>query len=191
MMIATIKYQEVALNSMRLSFRDKQILLYEGGYIDSDFVDTANNTDFNNLIEDFLEATRLMDKEIDAGNFITVDKQFVMNNVGMFRGIHEADHAKSERRVNYVFNFEFHDSQSFDETNDVSLIFDPVNPPLASISASSDIIRNDIGAGLEPLRVFEHQFSDDWQFVPSLEQWGENVLNWNGRHLKELLGVSE
>ena len=191
MMIATIKYQEVALNSMALSFRDKQILLYEGGYIDSDFVDTANNTDFNNLIEDFLEATRLMDKEIEAGNFITVDKQFVMNNVGMFRGIHEADHAKSERRVNYVFNFEFHDSQSFDETNDVSLIFDPVNPPLASISASSDIIRNDIGAGLEPLRVFEHQFSDDWQFVPSLEQWGENVLNWNGRHLKELLGVSE
>ena len=185
MMIATIKYQEVALNSMRLSFRDKQILLYEGGYIDSDFVDTANNTDFNNLIEDFLEATRLMDKEIEAGNFITVDKQFVMNNVGMFRGIHEADHPKSERRVNYVFNFEFHDSQSFDETNDVSLIFDPANP------VGTNIIINDIGAGLEPLKSFGYQFSDDWQFVPSLEQWGENVLNWNGRHLKELLGVSE
>ena len=184
MMIATIKYQEVALNSMALSFRDKQILLYEGGYIDSDFIHTANKTDMNNLIEDFLEATRLMDKEIDAGNFITVDKQFVMNNVGMFRGIHEADHPKSERRVNYVFNFEFHDSQSFDETNDVSLIFDPANSDAAHMI-------NDIGAGLEPLNSFGHQFSDDWQFVPSLEQWGENVLNWNGRHLKELLGISE
>ena len=55
MMIATIKYQEVALNSMALSFRDKQILLYEGGYIDSDFMDTADNTDFKKLQEDFLE----------------------------------------------------------------------------------------------------------------------------------------
>ena len=187
MMIATIKYQEVALNSMALSFRDKQILLYEGGYIDSDFIDTANNTDFNNLIEDFLEAAKAMDKEIEAGNFITVDKQFVMNNVGMFRGIHEADHPKSERRVNYVFNFEFHDSQSFDETNDVSLIFDPALFP----AKGTNIIISGIGAGLEPLKVFGHQFSDDWQFVPSLEQWGENVLNWNGGHLKELLGISE
>ena len=169
-MIATIKYQEVALNSMALSFRDKQILLYEGGYIDSDFIDTANNTDFNNLIEDFLEAAKAMDKEIEAGNFITVDKQFVMNNVGMFRGIHEADHPKSERRVNYVFNFEFH----------------AANP----VTTQQRII-NDIGAGLEPLKSFGYQFSDDWQFVPSLEQWGENVLNWNGRHLKELLGISE
>ena len=184
MMIATIKYQEVALNSMALSFRDKQILLYEGGYIDSDFMDTADNTDFKKLQEDFLEAAKAMDKEIEAGNFITVDKQFVMNNVGMFRGIHEADHPKSERMVNYVFNFEFHDSQSFDETNDVSLIFDPANSDAAHII-------NDIGAGLEPLKSFEHQFSDDWQFVPSLEHWGENVLNWNGRHLKELLGISE
>ena len=162
---------------MALSFRDKQILLYEGGYIDSDFIHTANKTDMNNLIEDFLEATRLMDKEIDAGNFITVDKQFVMNNVGMFRGIHEADHPKSERRVNYVFNFELIDE-------DVSLIFDPANSDAAHII-------NDIGAGLEPLKSFGYQFSDDWQFVPSLEQWGENVLNWNGRHLKELLGISE
>jgi hypothetical protein len=169
---------------MRLSFRDKQILLYEGGYIDSDFIDTANNADYDNLIEDFLEAAKTMDKEIEAGNFITVDKQFVMNNVGMFRGIHEADHAKSERRVNYVFNFEFEDAQSFDETKDVSLIFDPTEPV-------RNIIINDIIAGLEPLKVFEHQFSDDWQFVPFLEQWGENVLNWNGRHLKELLGISE
>ena len=173
---------------MRLSFRDKQILLYEGGYIDSDFIDTANNADYDNLIEDFLEAAKTMDKEIEAGNFITVDKQFVMNNVGMFRGIHEADHAKSERRVNYVFNFEFEDAQSFDETKDVSLIFDPANPVAKTFP---NIIINDIIAGLEPLKVFEHQFSDDWQFVPFLEQWGENVLNWNGRHLKELLGISE
>ena len=177
MMIATIKYQEVALNSMALSFRDKQILLYEGGYIDSDFIHTANKTDVNNLTEDFLEAAKAMDKEIEAGNFITVDKQFVMNNVGMFRGIHEADHPKSERRVNYVFNFELIDE-------DVSLIFDPANSDAAHII-------NDIGAGLEPLKSFGYQFSDDWQFVPSLEQWGENVLNWNGRHLKELLGISE
>lgn len=175
---------------MRLSFRDKQILLYEGGYIDSDFIDTANNGDYDNLIEDFLEAAKTMDKEIEAGNFITVDKQFVMNNVGMFRGIHEADHAKSERRVNYVFNFEFEDAQSFDETKDVSLIFDPAYA-LGLQSTYPAIIINDIIAGLDPLKVFEQQFSDDWQFVPFLEQWGENVLNWNGRHLKELLGISE
>ena len=171
---------------MRLSFRDKQILLYEGGYIDSDFVDTANNTDFNNLIEDFLEAAKAMDKEIEAGNFITVDKQFVMNNVGMFRGIHDAG-APALKSRNYVFNFEFHDSQSFDETNDVSLIFDPANSdgqPLNTHGKWSSM-------GLEPLQQFGYQFSDDWQFVPSLEQWGENVLNWNGRHLKELLGISE
>ena len=175
MMIATIKYQEVALNSMALSFRDKQILLYEGGYIDSDFIDTANNTDFNNLIEDFLEAAKAMDKEIEAGNFITVDKQFVMNNVGMFRGIHAADVRDVPAQV-YVFNFELIDE-------DVSLIFEPTN--------LARHVKQDIMAGLEALKSFEHQFSDDWQFVPSLEQWGENVLNWNGRHLKELLGISE
>ena len=43
---------------MRLSFRDKQILLYEGGYIDSDFIDTANNADYDNLIEDFFRSSK-------------------------------------------------------------------------------------------------------------------------------------
>ena len=168
---------------MRLSFRDKQILLYEGGYIDSDFIDTANNTDFNNLREDFLEAAKTMDKEIEAGNFITVDKQFVMNNVGMFRGIHDAGGGSLKAQV-YGFNFEFEDPQSFDKTENVSLLF-YLDTPAQHLDLG---IR---GAGLEPLKSFTHQYSDDWQFVPSLEQWGENVLNWNGRHLKELLGISE
>ena len=55
---------------MALSFRDKQILLIEGGYIDLDWVDTANDTDIRNLREDLLEAALTMDNEIDAGNFL-------------------------------------------------------------------------------------------------------------------------
>ena len=164
---------------MSLSFRDKQILLYEGGYIDLDFMDTANDTDINNLREDFLEAAKTMDKEIEAGNFITVDKQFVMNNVGMFRGIHDAGHAKSSRKMNYVFNFEFEDAQSFDKTENVSLIFDPTSPV--------SHIRSDMGVGLEPLKSFTHQFSDDWQFVPSLEEWGNHILNWTPAQLIQLI----
>ena len=164
---------------MALSFRDKQILLYEGGYIDLDYLDTAGITDMNNLREDFLEAAKAMDKEIEAGNFITVDKQFVMNNVGMFRGIHDAGGGSLKAQV-YVFNFEF---QSDDDGGDVSLVF--------YLDTPAQHLNREIGVGLEPLKVFEQQFSDDWQFVPFLEQWGENVLNWNGRHLKELLGISE
>ena len=103
---------------MALSFRDKQIILYEGGYIDVDYTDTANTTDINNLWEDFLEAAKTMDKEIEAGNFITVDKQFVMNNVGMFRGIHEPNELKV-----YVCNIEVDDAEK-EEYSELSLVFD-------------------------------------------------------------------
>lgn len=170
---------------MALSFRDKQILLYEGGYIDSGYVDAAGIDDLNNLKEDFLEAAKTMDKEIEAGNFITVDKQFVMNNVGMFRGIHN-ERFKSHRRPSkvvpeqvYVFNFEFEDPQSFDETNDVSLVFFLDNP--------AQNLNRLIGVGLEPLKSFTHQYSDDWQFVPSLEDWGNPVLNWTHQQLIQMI----
>ena len=102
-----------------------------------------------------------------------------MNNVGMFRGIHDAGGGSLKAQV-YVFNFEF---QSDDDGGDVSLVF--------YLDTPAQHLNREIGVGLEPLKVFEQQFSDDWQFVPFLEQWGENVLNWNGRHLKELLGISE
>ena len=163
---------------MALSFRGKQILLYEGGYINSDFIDTANTADINNLREDFLEAAKTMDKEIEAGNFITVDKQFVMNNVGMFRGIHDAG-APALKSRNYVFNFEFEDAQSFDETHNVSLVFDPTMP--------ASHITSNIGVGLEPLISFEQQFYDEWQFVPSLEDWGYHILNWTPAQLIQLI----
>jgi len=163
---------------MRLSFRDKQILLYEGGYIDLDFMDTANDTDINNLREDLLEAAKTMDKEIEAGNFITVDRQFVMNNVGMFRGIHDAG-APALKSMIYVFNFEFEDYQSFDETNDVSLVFDPPMP--------ASHIRSNIGVGLEPLKSFSHQYYNDWHFVPSLEECGNHILNWTPEQLIQLI----
>ena len=163
---------------MALSFRDKQILLYEGGYIDSDYIDTANDTDINNLREDFLEAAKTMDKEIEAGNFITVDKQFVMNNVGMFRGIHDAG-APALKERNYVFNFEFEDAQSFDETHNLSLVFDLTMP--------ASHIRSNIGVGLEPLISFDRQFYDDWQFVPSLEDWGSHILNWTPAQLIQMI----
>ena len=163
---------------MALSFRDKQILLIEGGYIDLDWVDTANDTDIRNLREDLLEAALTMDNEIDAGNFFNCDKQFVMNNVGMFRGIHEADHAKSSKRMVYVFNFEFEDAQSFDKTENVSLIFDPLEKTLHP---------NDISVGLAPLDSFSHQFENEWQRVPSLEQWGNNILNWTPAQLVQII----
>ena len=163
---------------MALSFRDKQILLYEGGYIDSDYIDTANDTDINNLREDFLEAAKTMYKEIEAGNFITVDKQFVMNNVGMFRGIHDAG-APALKERNYVFNFEFEDAQSFDETHNLSLVFNLTMP--------ASHIRSNIGVGLEPLISFDRQFYDDWQFVPSLEDWGSHILNWTPAQLIQMI----
>ena len=163
---------------MALSFRDKQILLYEGGYIDLDYLDTAGITDMNNLREDFLEAAKTMDKEIEAGNFITVDKQFVMNNVGMFRGIHDAGGGSLKAQV-YVFNFEFEDPQSFDKTENVSLVFYLDTP-------AQHLIR-EIGVGLEPLKSFPHQYYDDWQFVPSLEQWGNHILNWTPEQLIQMI----
>jgi hypothetical protein len=158
---------------MALSFRDKQILLYEGGYIDLDYLDTAGINALNNLKEDFLEAAKTMDKEIEAGNFITVDRQFVMNNVGMFRGIHE------DGKQVYVFNFEFHDSQSFDETNDVSLVF--------FLDTPAQHLNRLIGVGLEPLKSVTHQYYDDWQFVPSLKDWGNPVLNWTPQQLIQMI----
>ncbi len=169
---------------MALSLRDKQILLYGGdmevGYIGAGFKD-ADPEDFDNLKEDFLEAAKTMDEEIEAGNFITVDKQFVMNNVGMFRGIHNERRRPSKvvpEQV-YVFNFEFEDSQSFDETNDVSLVFF-LDTPAQALSQA-------IGVGLEPLRSFTHQYSDDWQFVPSLKDWGNPVLNWTPQQLIQMI----
>ena len=163
---------------MALSFRDKQILLYEGGYIDLDYLDAAGINDLNNLKEDFLEAAKTMDKEIEAGNFITVDKQFVMNNVGMFRGIHDAGGGSLKAQV-YVFNFEFEDSQSFDETNDVSLVF--------YLDTPAQHLNREIGVGLEPLKSFTHQYYDDWQFVPSLKDWGNPVLNWTPQQLIQMI----
>ena len=163
---------------MALSFRDKQILLYEGGYIDSGYLDAAGIDDLNNLKEDFLEAAKTMDKEIEAGNFITVDKQFVMNNVGMFRGIHDAGGGSLKAQV-YVFNFEFEDLQSFDETNDVSLVF--------FLDTPAQHLNRLIGVGLEPLKSFTHQYYDDWQFVPSLKDWGNPVLNWTPQQFIQMI----
>ena len=163
---------------MALSFRDKQILLYEGGYIDLDYLDTAGITDMNNLREDFLEAAKAMDKEIEAGNFITVDKQFMRNNVGMFRGIHDAGGGSLKAQV-YVFNFEFEDPQSFDKTENVSLVFF-LDTPAQNLPGA-------IGVGLEPLKSFTHQYYDDWQFVPSLEQWGNHILNWTPEQLIQMI----
>lgn len=163
---------------MALSFRDKQILLYEGGYIDLDYLDTAGITDMNNLREDFLEAAKTMDKEIEAGNFITVDRQFMMNNVGMFRGIHDAGRGSLKAQV-YVFNFEFEDPQSFDKTENVSLVFF-LDTPAQNLPGA-------IGVGLEPLKSFTHQYYDDWQFVPSLEQWGNHILNWTPEQLIQMI----
>jgi len=169
---------------MALSFRDKQILLYGGdmevGYIGAGFKDAAGIDDWNNLKEDFLEAAKTMDKEIEAGNFITVDKQFVMNNIGMFRGIHDAGGGFEVQEQVYVFNFEFEDSQSFDETNDVSLVFFPNDTPAQALNQL-------IGVGLGPLRSFAHQYSDDWQFVPSLKDWGNPVLNWTPQQLIQMI----
>ena len=165
---------------MALSFRDKQILLYEGGYIDLDYLDTAGITDMNNLREDFLEAAKTMDKEIEAGNFITVDRQFMMNNVGMFRGIHDAGRGSLKAQV-YVFNFEFEDLQSFDETNDVSLVFWEDTP--------AQQLNRLVGVGLEPLKSlnrFTHQYYDDWQFVPSLKDV-DPVLNWTPQQLIQMI----
>lgn len=151
---------------MALSFRDKQILLYEGGYIDVDYIDTANTTDINNLWEDFLEAAKTMDKEIEAGNFIIVDKQFVMNNVGMFRGIHEPNDLKV-----YVCNIEIDD--------ELSLVFD--------LGMPASYLKSNIAVGLEPLRSMGRQYSDEWQFVPSLEQWGNHILNWTPAQLIQII----
>jgi len=162
---------------MALSFRDKQILLYEGGYIDSGYLDAAGIDDLNNLKEDFLEAAKTMDKEIEAGNFITVDKQFVMNNVGMFRGFHGGG-SDVPAQV-YVFNFEFEDLQSFDETNDVSLVF--------FLDTPAQHLNRLIRVGLEPLRSFTHQYYDDWQFVPSLKDWGNPVLNWTPQQFIQMI----
>jgi len=160
---------------VELNFNEKKMLLYEGGYIDSEWVDFANEGDILNLREDLLAAALTMDKEIEAGNFIEVDKQFLMNNLGVFRGIHEADHAKSVRRMNYVFNFQLEDPYT-DEN--VSLIFDPLEKTLHP---------NDISVGLEPLDSFSHQFDNVFLFVPSLEQWGTHILNWTSAQLIQLL----
>lgn len=162
---------------MALSFRDKQILLYEGGYIDLGYLDAAGIDDLNNLKEDFLEAAKTMDKEIEAGNFITVDKQFVMNNIGMFRGFHGGGSDVPEQV--YVFNFEFEDLQSFDETNDVSLVF--------FLDTPAQHLNRLIRVGLEPLRSFTHQYYDDWQFVPSLKDWGNPVLNWTPQQFIQMI----
>jgi hypothetical protein len=70
-MIATIKYQEVALNSMALSFRDKQILLYEGGYIDYciqphdssftsfTFLQTLTNETINDTLDEKIKTQKI------------------------------------------------------------------------------------------------------------------------------------
>ncbi len=155
---------------MTLSIKDTQILLYEGGYIDWDFLDTAMPRDFYNLKTDFVDAAIIMNKEIDAGNFITVDKQFVMNNVGMFRGIHSA-HDRDPPQRNYVINF----------SEDMSLIFDPM-------TTKGTLIDKEIRIGLEPLKVFGNQFSDDWEYVPSfsLELYSQ-ILNWNREQAIQLI----
>ncbi len=157
---------------MTLSIKDTQILLYEGGYIDEDFVDSATPRDFYNLKTDLVDAAIIMNKEIDAGNFITVDKQFVMNNVGMFRGIHDAQHAKSpEPQINYVINF----------SEDMSLIFDPK-------TTKGTLIEKEIRIGLEPLKVFDYQFSDEWQYVPSFSmELYSQILNWNQEQAIQLI----
>ena len=163
---------------MALSFRDKQILLYEGGYIDLDYLDTAGIDDLNNLKEDFLEAAKTMDKEIEAGNFITVDKQFVMNNVGMFRGIHDAGRGSLKAQV-YVFNFEVRRPPEWLEDENVSLVF--------FLDTPAQHLPGAIGVGLEPLKSLTHQYYDDWQFVPSLEQWGNHILNWTPEQLIQMI----
>ena len=172
---------------MALSFRDKQILLYEGGYLtnytmtvtgDGRVVLDADDLEMNNLREDFLEAAKTMDKEIEAGNFITVDKQFVMNNVGMFRGIHDAGGFDDEVHEVYVFNFDFN-VDDHRGTHDLSLVF--------FLDTPVEHLKRWIGTGLTPLVSFTHQYSDDWQFVPSLKDWGDPILNWTPRQLIQMI----
>lgn len=156
---------------MALSVEDwpqKQILI--DGHSSHFFLNSASETDYENLQADLFEAANIINKQIRAGNYTTVDKQFVMNNVGMFRGIHSP--TGSGRGVtNYVFNF----------NEDISLIFGPA-------TTKAKLLDKEIAIGLEPLKVFGHQFSDDWQYVSSLVLITP-ILNWTLEQVKQLIDM--
>ena len=174
---------EMFLDRLSLSVkRIRSAEIEEDCYIDSDWLNIASDEAISTLNQELLEAVKAMNTEIAAGNYITVDEQHMINNVGTYRGFHEADRAKSKRRVNYVFNYQIEDPYT-DEA--LTLVFDP------TIDKTSREFRNDLMVGNEILKSISHQFEGDWIKVSFLEAWGDNVLNLFGSHLKELLGISE
>jgi len=174
---------EMFLDRLSLSVkRIRSAEIEEDCYIDSDWLDVASDEAISTLNQELLEAVKAMNTEIAAGNYITVDEQHMINNVGMYRGFHEADRAKSKRSVNYVFNYQIEDPYT-DEA--LTLVFDP------TIDKTSREFRNDLMVGNEILKSISHQFEGDWIKVSFLEAWGDNVWNLFGSHLKELLGISE